>query len=83
MLLSIFTFCLSSKFFCEAYNQYADQLLCRFVQQFVEIYGRDMLVYNVHGLVHLVKDVQNYGPLDNFSSFIFESFFKKPQTSNS
>ena len=72
MLLSFSIFCLSSNFFCEAYDRYADQLLCRFVQKFGEIYGRDRLVNNVHGLVHLAKDVQNYGPLDNFSAFIFE-----------
>ena len=69
MLLSVAIFCLSCEFFCDGYSQYADQLLCRFVQQFGEICGRDMLVY-----MHLAKDVEKFGPLDNFSAFIFESF---------
>ena len=69
MLLSVAIFCLSCEFFCDGYSQYSDQLLCRFVQQFGEICGRDMLVY-----MHLAKDVEKFGPLDNFSAFIFESF---------
>jgi len=33
-----------------------------------------MLVYNVHGLIHLAADVKQFGPLDSFSAFPFESF---------
>ena len=33
-----------------------------------------MLVYNVHGLVHLASDAQHLGPLDSYSAFPFESF---------
>ena len=69
MLLSVAIFCLTCEFFCDGYSQYSDQLLCLFVQQFGEICGRDMLVY-----MHLAKDVEKFGPLDNFSAFIFESF---------
>ena len=57
-----------------ANTEYANQLLCQFVQQFCELYRVDMLVYNVHGLVHLAKDIEKFGPLDNLSAFIFESF---------
>ena len=39
-----------------------------------DLYGVDMLVFNVHGLVHLAKDVERFGCLDNFSAFVFESF---------
>lgn len=31
-------------------------------------------MYNVHLLSHLHEDVNNYGPLDNFSAFPFESY---------
>ena len=34
----------------------------------------DMLVYNVHGLVHLADDAKLYGPLDSYSAFPFKSF---------
>lgn len=74
LLLFVGIFCLSCNFFCNRYNDYAHQILCQFVQQFGELYGEDMLVSNVHGLVHLAKDVKKFGPLDNFSAFVFESF---------
>ncbi|XP_067668227.1 uncharacterized protein [Haliotis asinina] len=59
-----------SRYFCD----YAQELLCLFVHNFADLYGRDMLVYNVHALVHLSDDVKNFGPLDNFSAFAFESY---------
>ena len=39
----------------------------------VKVYGKGFLVYNVHCLIHLPKDVQILGPLDKFSSFPFEN----------
>lgn len=70
-------YCLASPFFCKTHYQYAQELLCIFVQDFGKIYGSDMLVYNVHGLSHLAADVANFGPLDNFSAFPFENFLGK------
>ena len=35
-----------------------------------------MLVYNIHGLVHLANDVRKFGSLDNVSSFPFENFLQ-------
>ena len=58
----------SSSQFCD----YANDLLSAFVTDVQNIYGSQMLVYNVHSLVHLADDVCRYGPLDNFSS-IFEN----------
>ncbi|KAG1663595.1 hypothetical protein GQR58_020325 [Nymphon striatum] len=53
---------------------YAHELLCIFVSDFAKLYGNDKIVYNVHGLLHLSKDVEKFGPLDNYSAFNFESF---------
>jgi hypothetical protein len=36
-----------------------------------------MLVNNVHGLTHLANDVKKFGPLENCSAFVFESFLGK------
>ena len=36
-----------------------------------------MLVYNVHGLVHLSNNAAKYGCLDNVSLFPFENFLGK------
>ena len=62
---------------CQCYNDYAHQLLCTYFQQFGAIYGKDQLVYNVHGLIHLSNDAKRFGPLDNISSFPYENFLHK------
>ena len=60
---------------CTEYTEFAHQVLVSFVQNFSQIYyGEDMLVYNVHGLVHLAEDSKRYGPLDNISAFPFENY---------
>lgn len=59
------------------YNQYAHDLLETFVIHFYQIYGNDMAVYNVHGLVHLSGDAHMFGSLDNISAFPFENFLSK------
>ncbi|KAG1693759.1 hypothetical protein GQR58_006991 [Nymphon striatum] len=76
-LLSIAIYCLSSPLFCRAYCDYANQLLIAFVSQFGQLYGDDQYTYNVHGLVHLSNDVSRFGELDQFSSFVFESYLGK------
>lgn len=60
-----------------AYNQYAHDILEGFVNHFSDIFGKDMVVYNVHCLVHLSEDAKVYGSLDNISSFPFENFLAK------
>lgn len=62
--------------FCEVYCDYAKDLLVTCVENMKIVYGKDMLVYNVHGLVHLADDVRNFGSLDNFSAFKYENMLK-------
>lgn len=38
-----------------------------------EIYGLHYLSYNVHGLLHIVTDVENLGDLESFSAFDYEN----------
>jgi hypothetical protein len=45
----------------------------KFVSDAEVLYGNDILVYNVHCLVHLANDVKNLGCLDDFSAFVFEN----------
>ena len=61
---------------CEKYCDYAKGLLITCVENMKVLYGKGMLVYNVHGLVHLADDAQLFGPLDNFSAFPFENKLK-------
>jgi len=65
---------LASPILSSLYCDFAGDLLKSFVQHFGQLYGSNMLVYNVHGLVHLAADVKQFGTLDNFSAFPFENF---------
>jgi hypothetical protein len=56
---------------------YAHQLLQHFVTSFKTIYGHHHVSHNVHGLLHIVQDVRNFGSLDMFSTFKFENFMQK------
>jgi len=51
---------------------YADVLLRLFVQGVAELNGKEDLVYNIQGLLHIADDAQPFGTLENFSSFPFE-----------
>jgi len=86
MLLSCAISILSCQELSLEWCDYAGEFLVFFVQESERLYGRDILVYNVHCLVHLAQDVKNLGCLDNFSSFPFENMLgklkkliKKPQ----
>ena len=51
-----------------------------FVEHWGKLYGKDMLVYNVHGLTHLAADAMRFGPIDTFSAFTFETFLARIKT---
>ncbi|CAH0551339.1 unnamed protein product [Brassicogethes aeneus] len=58
----------------KTYGNYANELLLFFVKKYGSIYGMESLSFNVHNLIHLYNDVQNFGALDKFSAFKFENF---------
>ena len=60
-----------------AWIDLSEKLLHRFVSDAQSLYGKDMLVYNVHSLIHVPKQVKLLGPLDTHSSFPFENYMKK------
>ena len=74
MLLSIAIRILLHDTMCKTYNQYAKELLHNFVEHFAKIYGSDMVVYNVHNLIHLPDDAMKHGSLQGISAFPFENF---------
>lgn len=51
----------------------AEKVYSKFVETFIEVYGKSYVSYNVHNLKHIVDDVRNFGQFDNFSSFPFEN----------
>src|SRR6218665_1651587 len=74
--LLLFTGCtlLSKSSLCNKINiAYAENLLRLFVQGVAELYGKEELVYNIHGLLHIAADADT---LENFSSFPFENKLK-------
>jgi len=79
MTLHVAITILSSKNVCtDAPNlRYAHQLLQHFVTTFKAIYGNHHISHNVHGLLHIVQDVRNFGSLDMFGIFKFENFMQK------
>ena len=74
MLLSVSMHILLNESLSSKYSQYAHDLLVAFVTHFLRVYGNDMAVYNVHGLVHLAAEAEKFGSLDNISSFPYENF---------
>lgn len=54
--------------------QYAEKLLNSFVKSFSSIYGAKYVSHNVHNLLHLTSDVRQFGAVDIFSAFQFESY---------
>lgn len=67
---------LCNEFYLKQHADYAQSLLEHFVESFKIIYGADLVSHNVHGLIHLVDDAKNLGPLDSFSAFPFENFMR-------
>lgn len=62
----------------EAYMEYAEKLLQKFVKDARVIYGSTFVVYNVHGLLHLTDDVKTFHcPLNDISAFPFENFLQE------
>ena len=43
----------------------------------MDLYGTNFLSYNVHVLLHLADDVQQFGHLDNCSGFPFENYLQQ------
>lgn len=65
------TICSSDKH--RQYVPTAKKLLEKFVVDFKRIYGRCMTSHNVHQLLHIADYVLQFGSLDNYSAFPFES----------
>jgi len=76
LLFSVAMTILLSHQLCGQVCSYAKQLLVVFVENMKALYGKEMIVYNVDGLIHLADDARNFGPLDNFSSFPFDNTLK-------
>lgn len=84
LTLNIAMTILSSEIHCKnsEFINYARKLLSHFVTSFKSLYGSHNVSYNVHWLLHLVDDVEKFGPLDNFSAYRFENYLGKLKKKN-
>jgi len=61
---------------------YVKSLLHHFVQNIIVLYNESFITHNFHGLIHLVDDLEYFGPminsftLDSISAFPFENFLQ-------
>lgn len=51
----------------------AHALLINYIEVFINIYGINSVVSNIHNLCHLTEEVSRFGPLPTFSTYPFES----------
>lgn len=74
MSLSVAISILVSPKLAAIYRNYAHELLECFVDNARKLYGREFLVYNIHTLLHLADEANEYGSLDACSAFPFENY---------
>lgn len=64
---------------CSRHDQVADNykvarsLITDFLEGVKAIYGTQLFCSNMHNLVHIIDDVERFGPLDSFDAYPFES----------
>ncbi|XP_067638075.1 uncharacterized protein [Eurosta solidaginis] len=67
---------LSCGTFCETETNVVQEMLDEFVNLFGEIYGDDLISFNIHCLLHLPACARDNGTLDQFSAYKFENFMQ-------
>ena len=58
------------------HHHYTHQLLEHFVSKGSQLYGAELLVYNVHSLLHLERDALKFGDLNKCAAWNFENYLK-------
>lgn len=67
---------LCSKIISKDQIQHSQDLMVYFVKSFTELYGKEYISHNIHNLLHISKDVYNFGDLNSFSAFPFENYMQ-------
>lgn len=76
MVLSFAIYCCLNSDLCNHYSDFVRAVLLKFVNLAGKIYGKEVLVYNVHSVIHIVDDVQLFGTLNEISCFPFENHLR-------
>lgn len=81
VMLNFLSLFISIRLFMTAKDQtkidYASSLTLYFVDTFKQLFGEQFVSHNIHGIIHLVEDVKEFGTLECFSAFPFENFLRK------
>jgi len=62
------------------YIDFAEEVINNFVKYIKNSYGKEMMTYNIHSLIHLVMDVRTLGNLNTINCFPFENYLGKLKT---
>ncbi|XP_068993734.1 uncharacterized protein [Neodiprion pinetum] len=73
LLLSAAVYILSNTALFSRFRNIAQDMIEKFVTQGAKIYGQNFVVYNVHSLLHVIDDVERFGPLEEYSCFVYEN----------
>jgi hypothetical protein len=59
------------------YSNYAHSLLSYFVRNCRRLYGEEFCVYNIHSLLHLRREADAFGSLENCAAWPFENYMQQ------
>lgn len=65
--------CLTKQSISESDLEFADLAVKEFIPATAKLFGESVGSYNYHIMKHIVDDVRNFGNLDNFSAFPYET----------
>lgn len=77
LYLSVAISILVSPALANNHSKFAHELLVDFVENAKSLYGEPFLVYNVHSLLHLADQVNNFKSLDACAAWPFENHLQK------
>lgn len=66
--------CMNEMINNQEFLNYARSLFKCFGESTIQMYGPDMVYFNLHNLLHLMDDADRFGSLDNFSAYAFENY---------
>ncbi|XP_055325814.1 uncharacterized protein LOC129579676 [Sitodiplosis mosellana] len=67
----------SCRSYVNKYKTIARKLCLVYCEKFGQIYGINNIVSNIHNVIHICDDVDQFGPLTEISTYPFENFLRE------
>lgn len=67
---------LASPGLCETHWEFAHSLLVNYVENGIVLYEESFITHNVHGLIHIAREVLRFGHMLRYSAYAFENFMQ-------